>query len=195
MRRVTRAAIVFTSRRPFFQSPEFQERGYFVYRFYPVSFGRKPDYAEFVPDIARVSGFPQTPRTGSSEGRVHHRVHGAPGLCGEVRHARTERHAICGPADIDSRCDGVAGDARQLDRLSGPYIASAGVASRSAESTEVYNKYYNQAFVVMQYFGYLRRDPDALYLNWIQVLDSSGDSRGMINGFMNSTEYRIRFGP
>src|SRR5712691_11301321 len=52
----------------FFQSPEFQGRGYFVYRFYPVSFpnvsgadpagyGHKPDYMQFVPDLARVSGF------------------------------------------------------------------------------------------------------------------------------------------
>ena len=64
-----------------------------------------------------------------------------------------------------------------------------------AESTQVYDKYYNQAFVVMQYFGYLRRDPDASYLDWIQVLDSTHDSRGMINGFMNSLEYRARFGP
>jgi hypothetical protein len=64
-----------------------------------------------------------------------------------------------------------------------------------AESTQVYNKYYNQAFVVMQYFGYLRRDPDSLYLDWIAYLDSTGDSRNMINGFINSVEYRKRFGP
>ena len=41
----------------FFQSAEFQQRANFVYRFYPVSYGRKPDYAEFVPDLASVSGF------------------------------------------------------------------------------------------------------------------------------------------
>ncbi len=41
----------------FFESEEFQERGYFIYRFYSVSFGRKPTYAEFAPDLARVSGF------------------------------------------------------------------------------------------------------------------------------------------
>ena len=41
----------------FFKSPEFQARGYFTYRFYSVGLGRKPDYAEFVPDLARVSGF------------------------------------------------------------------------------------------------------------------------------------------
>ncbi|MGI8919433.1 MAG: hypothetical protein ACR2H6_12615 [Pyrinomonadaceae bacterium] len=64
-----------------------------------------------------------------------------------------------------------------------------------AESTEVYNKYYNQAFVVMQYFGYLRRQPDALYLNWIAHIEATGDYRSMINGFVNSVEYRRRFGP
>ena len=83
------------------------------------------------------------------------------------------------------------------------WIAALGNGTRTratvlrdiAESLEVYNKYFNQAFVVMQYFGYLRRDPDGSYLDWIQVLDSTGDSRGMINGFMNSLEYRFRFGP
>jgi hypothetical protein len=70
----------------------------------------------------------------------------------------------------------------------------AQVLRQIVESNEVYQKYYNQAFVVMQYFGYLRRDPDALYLNWIAALDQNGDPRGMVNGFMNSIEYRQRFG-
>src|SRR5207244_895728 len=41
----------------FFRSLEFQQRGYFLYRFYSTALGRKPDYAEFAPDLARVSGF------------------------------------------------------------------------------------------------------------------------------------------
>ena len=41
----------------FFRSEEFQQRGYFVYRFYSTALGRKPDFAEFTPDMARVSGF------------------------------------------------------------------------------------------------------------------------------------------
>jgi hypothetical protein len=61
------------------------------------------------------------------------------------------------------------------------------------EAQEVYDKYYNTAFVVMQYFGYLRRDPDILYLNWIDTMNKTGDYRTMINGFMNSLEYRQRF--
>ena len=47
----------------------------------------------------------------------------------------------------------------------------------------------------MQYFGYLRRDPDSLYLEWIKTMNETGEYRTMINGFMNSPEYRQRFGP
>jgi len=69
------------------------------------------------------------------------------------------------------------------------------VFAQEIESQEVYNKYYNTAFVVMQYFGYLRRDPDILYLDWIKTMNDNGrDYRVMINGFINSTEYRQRFG-
>ncbi len=53
-----------------------------------------------------------------------------------------------------------------------------------------------EAFVIMQYFGYLRRSADISYLNWIQTMNSNGgDYRVMINGFLNSQEYRQRFGP
>ena len=55
---------------------------------------------------------------------------------------------------------------------------------------------YNEAFVLMQYFGYLRRTADVRYLDWIQTMNQNGgDYRIMINGFMNSIEYRQRFGP
>jgi hypothetical protein len=47
----------------------------------------------------------------------------------------------------------------------------------------------------MEYFGYLRRQPDGGYLAWIAVLDGSNDPRGMVTGFVNSIEYRNRFGP
>jgi hypothetical protein len=46
----------------------------------------------------------------------------------------------------------------------------------------------------MHYFGYLRRDPDAQYQVWINILNSTGDSRNVTSGFINSPEYRARFG-
>ncbi|HEY6046029.1 MAG TPA: hypothetical protein VIU65_05455, partial [Pyrinomonadaceae bacterium] len=73
-------------------------------------------------------------------------------------------------------------------------ITRAQVLRSISESPEVRTKFYDEAFVVMQYFGYLRRDPDILYLDWIRTMKSTGDYRTMINGFMNSSEYRQRFG-
>ncbi|MEJ7616482.1 MAG: DUF4214 domain-containing protein [Pyrinomonadaceae bacterium] len=54
----------------------------------------------------------------------------------------------------------------------------------------------NEAFVAMQYFGYLRRDPEADgFDDWLRVIDADpADVRRMVNGFVNSVEYRNRFG-
>jgi hypothetical protein len=74
-------------------------------------------------------------------------------------------------------------------------LTRAQVLRQLAESAEVYNKFYNEAFVVMQYFGYLRRDPDKFYLDWIAIMNQNpANYRNMVNGFMNSTEYKARFG-
>ena len=81
-----------------------------------------------------------------------------------------------------------------IDSLEAGTLTRAQALRQIAESGEVYAKYYNQAFVVMEYFGYLRRDPDSLYLNWIDVLNANpADSRRMVEGFVDATEYRNRF--
>ena len=176
----------------FFQSAEFQQRGYFVYRFYPVSFGRKPDYAEFIPDLARVSGFLSDAQLEAAKIAFVNDFMARPAFVNTYNGLNNTQYV-----DTLLATAGITHVARDF------WIASLGDGTRTraqvlreiAESTEVYNKYYNQAFVVMQYFGYLRRDPDALYLNWIQELETTGNARNMINGFMNSLEYRFRFGP
>ncbi len=61
-----------------------------------------------------------------------------------------------------------------------------------------YRSEFNSAFVLMQYFGYLRRDPDAEgYAFWLQKLkDFNGDftAAQMVRAFIVSDEYRSRFG-
>jgi hypothetical protein len=53
---------------------------------------------------------------------------------------------------------------------------------------------FNNAFVAMQYYGYLRRKPQpAVYEAWLGVLQR-GDTRTMVDGFINSAEYKLRFG-
>jgi hypothetical protein len=55
---------------------------------------------------------------------------------------------------------------------------------------------YNRAFVLMQYFGYLRRDPDTSGYNfWLDVLNNRvpNNYRSMVCAFINSAEYQLRF--
>jgi hypothetical protein len=57
---------------------------------------------------------------------------------------------------------------------------------------------FRRAFVQMQYFGYLRRDPDAAGFNfWLGKLNDFGGDyirAEMVKAFITSIEYRARFG-
>ena len=56
---------------------------------------------------------------------------------------------------------------------------------------------YNPAFVLMQYFGYLRRDVDRDgYDFWLDVVNNRepNNYRGMVCSFLTSSEYQLRFG-
>ncbi len=175
----------------FFRSQEFQERGYFVYRFYSSAFGRKPDVAEFTPDLARVSGFLDNSQLEAAKTAFANDFMSRSAFAAQYGSLSNGAYvdALINTAQVN------LGNRQALvDGLNTGTLTRAQVLRQIAESSEVYQRYYNQAFVVMEYFGYLRRDPDALYLNWIQVLDANpADSRHMVDGFMNSTEYRKRF--
>ena len=82
-------------------------------------------------------------------------------------------------------------------RLDAGTLTRAQVLRAVADSDEVAAAEYNRAFVAMQYYGYLRRTPDQLgYEAWLRVISQNPDNvRLMVNGFVNSTEYRRRFGP
>jgi uncharacterized protein (TIGR03118 family) len=70
---------------------------------------------------------------------------------------------------------------------------------RVAENTTFATQEFNHAFVLMEYFGYLRRDADDAGFNfWLNKLNSfSGDfvKAEMVKAFISSSEYRQRFGP
>jgi hypothetical protein len=181
----------------FFRSPEFQQRGYFVYRFYSAV-GKIPLYSEFVPDLAKVSGFLSDDQLEATKAAFVHEFMARPDF--QNRYGSTLNNPN---AYVDALLQTVGlpnHPAREtwLNLLNASNtLETRGQVLRSlVESGEVYTRYYNEAFVIMQYFGYLRRTADASYLNWIETMNQTGgDYRIMINGFMNSTEYRQRFGP
>jgi aldose sugar dehydrogenase len=68
-----------------------------------------------------------------------------------------------------------------------------------AESESLRKNEFNRAFVAMEYFGYLRRDPDAPGYNfWLTKLNQFNGNyiaAEMVKAFISSAEYRQRFGP
>lgn len=74
-----------------------------------------------------------------------------------------------------------------------------------AEDPELFNGESNRAFVLMQYFGYLRRNPndvpDSDYTGfdfWLTKLNQFNGNfinAEMVKAFISSIEYRQRFGP
>lgn len=178
----------------FFRSEEFQTRGYFAYRFYST-LGRIPHYTEFIPDLAKVSGFL------TAEQLEARRVAFVQEFMTRPEFANKYDSLTAPAAYVDALLQTV-GLPNHPSRNAWISALTSGTQTRAQvlraliESTELSVKYFNEGFVVMQYFGYLRRDPDILYLNWIQTMNQNGgDYRVMINGFVNSLEYRQRFGP
>ncbi len=72
----------------------------------------------------------------------------------------------------------------------------ARVIRKLIEYTEYIKAEYNPAFVLAEYYSYLRRDPDAGgYQFWLDVLNNRvpNNYRSMVCAFINSAEYQLRF--
>ena len=79
------------------------------------------------------------------------------------------------------------------------------VLRKIAEKQNFSDAEKNRAFVLTQYFGYLRRNPDDLpdsdfagFDFWLAKMNQfGGDYRAaeMVKAFITSDEYRHRFGP
>jgi len=58
---------------------------------------------------------------------------------------------------------------------------------------------FNSMFVLMEYFGYLRRNPDTpgfnFWLNKLNLFNGNFVQDDMVKAFLVSAEYRQRFGP
>ncbi|MDQ1729773.1 MAG: hypothetical protein QOD33_1898 [Pyrinomonadaceae bacterium] len=74
----------------------------------------------------------------------------------------------------------------------------ATVLRKIAEAEELKTREFNAAFVAMEYFGYLRRDPDVagynFWLNKLNAFNGNFVTSDMVKAFISSTEYRQRFG-
>ncbi len=75
----------------------------------------------------------------------------------------------------------------------------AQILRQVSEAEELRLRELNSAFVTMEYFGYLRRDPDTagfnFWLNKLNAFNGNFITSEMVKAFISSSEYRQRFGP
>jgi len=185
----------------FFKSVEFQSTGSYVYRLYNVSLGRSDTYEEFVADRHQVIGG-QT----LDEDTLAYTAEFV------TRPEFVERYAAYITADsfvdkvIDTTRETTGADvSRERATLIDLYNNSsrstktgrALVVEKVANNPAVAAAVINQAFVHMEYFGYLRREIDiGGYLFWLHnlIVRDPGNFRGMVCSFITSDEYQRRFG-
>jgi glucose/arabinose dehydrogenase len=196
----------------FFLSDEFKLKGFFVFDFYKVAFGRLPLYAEIVPDMSSITAATtaevNTKKAAFTDAFVQRpEFKNAYDALDNATFVNTlmNRYAIqsittLNPASPDDTSAARVTFTRAdlINRLGGVggTLTRAQVLRAIVDSNEISAAEFNPAFVAMQYFGYLRRDPETGgYNDWLRTINTNpADFRSMVNGFVNSVEYRLRFG-
>ena len=170
-------------------------KGYFIYRFYRVGLGRRPTYVEFARDLVGLSA--------QTLAELNARKDDFNLAWMRREDFRAVNNTFPNGAFIDRLLQNVgvtlAGAVTRetlLADLNAGRLTRAGVLRAIVEHHDVERAEYNGAFVTMQYFGYLKRDPDAGgFNNWLTYLNANPtDFRTMVRGFVTSIEYRARFG-
>ncbi|HVG29739.1 MAG TPA: NF038122 family metalloprotease [Pyrinomonadaceae bacterium] len=193
----------------FFRSQEFELKGRFVFNFYKVSLGRLPRYSEIVADMSSVTGVSTAEvvaRKAAFTDAWAQRLDFL-SLYGGMSNTQLvntlmDRYGI---PSITTPNPATPDDASQkilltradlIGRLGAGTLTRAQLVRAVASSDEVGRAEFNSAFVAMQYFGYLRRDPDeGGYNDWLRTINlNPNDIHSMVNGFVSSDEYRLRFG-
>ena len=198
----------------FFGSPEFKDKGFYIIGMYRVSFNRLPTYSEFSVDLASISGSTAAEVFGKRAGYAGSFIprNDFSAIYGAKTNADYVNYLMSGgqgqnynltsittkdPANPDIGAKVTLTTADLIGRMNIGSLTRAQVLRAIVQSDEiVQNKEAVNAFVASQYYGYLRRTPDTAGFNsWIDYLrNHPNDFRTMVNGFVNSPEYRSRFG-
>jgi hypothetical protein len=197
---------IYVSGEGFFRSQEFQLKGFYAFRFYKLAYERLPEYSEIVSDMGFVAG--QTPQevyqrkaelaTNFTERQEFQTAYGwlpnSDYVFALLARSGLPQITTPDPANPDGAVKVTLTGVELTRRLDAGTLTRAQAFRAIADSDHYVAAEFNNAFVAMQYYGYLRRKPDMAGFNaWRSVLQS-GDVRTMVNGFLNSTEYKLRFG-
>lgn len=208
----------------FFLSIEFQQTGYLVERIYKAAYGDASGassfsgtlavpvvrFNEFIADTQQI-GQGVIVNQGNWQQQLEDNKDAFTAAFVQRQRFATAFPLSMTPTQFVDTLNSNAGNALLLvDRnqlisdLSNGAKTRAQVLRAVAENPNLANAEFNRAFVLMQYFGYLRRNPNDApdsdysgYDFWLQKLnqfDGNYINAEMVKAFINSTEYRARFG-
>ncbi|MDX6613058.1 MAG: hypothetical protein QOD75_2244 [Blastocatellia bacterium] len=183
----------------FFVEEEFQQTGAFIYGLYKGALGRQPRYAEYYADRPRLvlGANLETTKQSFAESFVQRAEFVARYQTNTAAGSFVD--ALIQNVQQSSGIDlsGLRGDLISKYNAGTNLNQSRSLVLRNVTETAAFrNEAYNPAFVLTEYFGYLRRDPDpGGYDFWLDVLNhrEPGNYRGMVCSFITSTEYQTRF--
>jgi hypothetical protein len=211
----------------FFQSPEFQYTGYYVYRMFKGALGRPPKLSEFIPDAQFVgngiivNGQLSAARINQNKAALAEQfvdcLDAAKYRCAEFKAIydglNNQQYVDklfqttgvnASPPDRTALVNGLNGTTETrasvlLKIVDGINVISEGNQQFTTTYGQAfYNNEFNRAFVQLEYFGYMKRDPDeAGYNFWLAKLNQFGGNfvnAEMVLAFLTSPEYRARFG-
>jgi hypothetical protein len=186
----------------FFLSIEFQETGYLVYRVHRTTFGTLPLYKDFMPN-SRIVGKDVVVGPGNWQATLEaNKVAflnawvAKPEFIAEYPLSMSNQQYVDKLIATAGVTSGEVNGAALVSGL-GTTETRATVLRKISESAAVNLKEKNRAFVLMQYLGYLRRDPDQSGFDfWLTKLNNHGGdfhAAEMVKSFIVSGEYKDRF--
>lgn len=185
----------------FFVELEFQKTGYVVYRMYRAAYGTLPGasnranlaYAQFMPDRASLLGGLQLPQ---STVDFANRFVQRPEFKQAYPDSMTPAEFVNKLFDTASLIPFTSERNLEIALLENGTKTRAQVLFDVIEVNEFKIREYKPAFVLMEYFGYLRRDAEQDgYDFWLNVLENRepNNFEGMVCAFITSHEYQERF--
>ncbi|MFN2509982.1 MAG: TolB family protein [Pyrinomonadaceae bacterium] len=207
-----------------FFSIEFQESGYLVYRSYKASYGNLPNapvpikFNELILDTQQIAAGVIVNQGGWEQLLESNKETFFAAFVQRARFASAYPASLTPDQFVDLLFAnaGVTPSANDRQAAINEFNSASNTADiaararslrRVAENATLAQREFNRAFVLMQYFGYLRRNPNDSpepsldfrgYNFWLNKLNQfNGDyvAADMVKAFLVSAEYRGRFGP
>ena len=187
----------------YFLSAEFEGTGRLVDGMYRTSYGRRPQYEEFLPDQAAVARNVIVGPNSNWEATLEANKQAFVSAWVQRPAFQAAYGGLSNESYVDTLLShtGVAFTQSErfnlVDGLNKGTLTRGGVVRAIAEHGRFMAAKRNEQFVTMQYFGYLRRNPDeAGYRFWLNKLNQFGgnfEQAEMVKAFLVSGEYRNRF--